>query len=330
MFIHFWHFCLAEGLGVKLQDMAQYLRSIIPSEEVPEFDPPESKFTSVAILCPINFSKASSPSTLGHWISGWLSSELDDADALAHRWLTESSNVETATLSDLEAKLSMEKDEVLRKSLLGEIKVVETRMFNRVEMFRDLHEIDGIVAKDCICDGNCAVDMLNNFKKTMVKGPMDLVTSAHGVRMEEIAEGRQELRALWKSVSSDLGWQDMWKHVCRGHVDLKEWLKTHEPRTPPKQRGRRKLAFTPDDPSQTSPRVLPKVPSPASKSIVIPGAEAASEPPQKKRRTGKPLPLDQRVNFHRYFMKYLTDLGVTYRSWFAEHKREHVVLYLVG
>jgi len=118
MFIHFWHFCLAEGLGMKLQDMAQYLRSIIPSEEVPEFDPPESKFTSVAILCPINFSKASSPSTLGHWISGWLSSELDDADALAHRWLTESSNVETATLSDLEAKLSMEKDEVLRKSLL--------------------------------------------------------------------------------------------------------------------------------------------------------------------------------------------------------------------
>lgn len=96
----------------------------------------------------------------------------------------------------------------------------------------------------------------------------------------------------------------------QGLVDVKEWLKTHEPRTPPKQRGRRKLAFTPDDPSQTSPRVLPKVPSTASKSIVIPGAEAASEPPQKKRRTGKPLPLDQRVNFHQYFMKYLTDLGV--------------------
>ena len=58
--------------------------------------------------------------------------------------------------------------------------------------------------------------------------------------------------------------------------------------------------------------------------IVVPGENA--ENPAKKRRTGKPAPIQKKINFDKYFSAWISDLGITYCSWFQSHKNTTVIL----
>jgi len=46
----------------------------------------------------------------------------------------------------------------------------------------------------------------------------------------------------------------------------------------------------------------------------------------KKRRTGKPAPIQEKINFDKYFSAWISDLGITYRSWFQSHKSTTVIV----
>jgi len=72
--------------------------------------------------------------------------------------------------------------------------------------------------------------------------------------------------------------------------------------------------------------------TPDRSGVIVPGTameEAPDTPPEKKpKRSGKPKPLEDRINFQVYFQRWLAEKGITYRSWISQHRRQHIWVYL--
>lgn len=71
-----------------------------------------------------------------------------------------------------------------------------------------------------------------------------------------------------------------------------------------------------------------------TRDVIIPAAsEPAETPPaqtdeaapkKKAKRTGKPRPVHESINFQVYLERWLSEKHVTYKTWVAEHRRNQV------
>ena len=50
--------------------------------------------------------------------------------------------------------------------------------------------------------------------------------------------------------------------------------------------------------------------------------------PEKVKRSGKPLPLETKVNFKAYFERWLAEVGISYKTWVAQHRADLVWVFL--
>lgn len=61
-----------------------------------------------------------------------------------------------------------------------------------------------------------------------------------------------------------------------------------------------------------------------NRDVTIPAESDAPVPKKKAKKTGKPKPVHETINFRLYFERWLSENGVTYRTWVSEHRRREV------
>ena len=208
---------------------------------------------------------------------------------------------------------------------------VETRILNRADMARDLLEVEGLVCMDVIRDGNCGVEVSLRQAAARRVGPANLELDIPNLS-EQMSALRLEVEGLWHSVLQDSKWQAWWSYLCRGHVDLRKCNLDQTKFSTPKKRksgGANKpdLPFTPENPSlKKKGKVIPRD-GEQNSAIVVLGTEADQVP--KKKRTGKAGPIQQKINFEKYFAELVSDAGVTYREWVRSHAKVMHIVSLV-
>jgi hypothetical protein len=62
-----------------------------------------------------------------------------------------------------------------------------------------------------------------------------------------------------------------------------------------------------------------------NRDVEVPGVDSPQEPEKKRPKpTGKPKPIEERVNFKNYFERWLAEAGITYRTWVSQHRRDQI------
>ena len=249
-----------------------------------------------------------------------------------------------ASKSDLEAQglgvLGEETEEELargiqRVSIEDAIQRLQLKEANAAQMVQSLYTEHGLIAKPVSGDGSCGVHTAIAFcEKSLFTNVQGEDAEAHDT-LSLVSAYRSELKSLWEKVSDDAVWQMVLQRFIDGRVDLKFWMEQTEPVSTPVQKKRKnKTAFTPDKEGAGS--LLgcgeKKVDSVVVCAQNLECAEGQveedqeSEPPKKTKRTGKPLPWDQKVTFPTKFSKFLSEKGITYREYIREHTRSlHIV-----
>lgn len=315
---------------MKLVKMVEYFRSMMSSEvalQSLELDQQVHQPTLVAVLCPADFSKGKDINRCQHWVPAWLASDVPELSDRCSQWLEFASQKDLAEMSKLESLLEATRDEVLRASLRCRVDLLECKVFNRSDMFRDMRDTDGLLCCNVVDDGNCGLETVFRLEESLLTSPTNLPNSFPDIE-QRIVKGREGLKCLWESLSSHPVWQELWRMLCKDMVDLKKWKEDQKKfNTPPRKKRKSELPFTPDDPEQSR-RKLVVCPSHANSTaddaIVVPAKD--EENPAKKRRTGKPAPIQEKINFDKYFSTWISDLGITYRSWFQSHKSTTVIV----
>ena len=327
-----------------LLDLQAYLEEILPEHmPLPAGDEVDDEITKVAILCDTSFADTMPPTQCLHWIPGWVISNTKDFQNIFTSLLRQTERTENDKLEDLYGKkyLLDNDDEAEAVTLQFEIDRVRRKYSNLLEMQCNLWAENGIVCQDVGADGNCGVEMLMDLEENAL-----LNANLEAASREDVllicANRRAELKEYWLSVRYDPFWQALFGHFCQGHIDLDRW----NPRKVQNQQNqtRRQQSITPQRPTGNNPE-LPFTPDKVVEKgrqgrvlghkdavpngVMVPSDQIGEK--AKKKRTGLPRPLSERITFQDYFCRFLADRGVTYRSWTKKHKEDlTVIVFLAG
>lgn len=140
-----------------------------------------------------------------------------------------------AEMSKLESLLEAAKDEVIRASLRCRLNLVECKVANRSDMFRELRDTDGLLCCNVVCDGNCGLETVVLLEESLLTSPTNLPNSFPDID-QRILQGREDLKHLREALSSHPVWQELWSMMCKDMVDLKKWKEELKKfNTPPKK-----------------------------------------------------------------------------------------------
>lgn len=260
---------------------------------------------------------------------GWISSTVPDGDQLFELWQTDFEEVENnLMLSYHEQKMST-LDETEALSLDHELARCEMRKANFALMTKILKEDHGIICRNVCSDGNCGVETLLRLQR-----PADCKAVTEDLR-PHFGSTRREVQACWESVVEIPKWRLAFQHLCRHQNSKKEADEKGPANPPPAEKKLEDVIVTPprkdkadDCPFTPDPVEKRKAEQPAADGVVvIPGAK--SEPPSKKKRTGKRGPVEETINLDKYMAQVLSENGVTYRRWLTVHKTDTALLQLV-
>jgi len=254
-----------------------------------------------------------------HWVPGAFRSP-DDPENLYDNLMEDTKNMMEARMVVLNKMLETCDDADIRASLVQDIDETSEKCKNLMAMQLDLYVNHRIACKGTRADGNCGIHTLISFCEgasiNVVSGPLADDGDMHNI----VQQYRDELAMMWKWVSSHKGWQAVWKYFCQNVVDLKSWRAVED-----QPKASCEDVPGPSTPQQACSGKLVAGDSPI-KSVVVAGPE---EQPPKKRRTGKPLPSSETINFGKYFSSFMAEKQMTYRTWVSKHQKSSVLVKLV-
>ena len=300
--------------AMEVIDAFEWVQELVPDFKSDSRVDSEEQYTAVAVFCSADYSKAAEHASLNHWVPGVLKTEVGFAQAQFNQWgIDAKESMETEMKKLEEQAFRCREDPALTASIDTEMLHLKKRTANFLAMQKEMYELHSVICQDARSDGNCAVytlmSMINDVKTSLLSD-------------QDVAAFRLSLSQMWKRHSAEPMWQHVWE-VLRQHLGSTEDLAGDSPeKLKPKAQG--DLPFTPD--KQGSKRLLPAGNTPDRNGVIIPAMEEAPDtPPEKKpKRTGKPKPLEDRINFQVYFQRWLAEKGITYRSWIAKHRKQHV------
>ena len=203
----------------------------------------------------------------------------------------------------------------------------------QLELFNDF----ALVSKGTVGDGNCGVEMLVGFFEGDRVPDFDGRVAEREDMLSIFNQYRIELADMWRSVSEVSCWQKVWKYFVAGRIDMTRWkmaidLPSIPPATPSPKKCDLEGAVTPEkdrDRQTKRGKLLADGEVPLDEvdigSIV---QTDTSEPPLKKKKTGKPRDPELVFTFERYYRKAMSERGITYRNWTNIHKRDVRLVFL--
>ena len=315
--------------GKNFTNMVDFVNGVLPEgQRLEQIEIPPDQITSVAVLCRADFLTTDDLHTCQHWLPGWLEKDVPDGEALMQTWLDHITSKTNAEISDLEARLETCKDAVIKATLRLDVDRLESLVLSRAETIRNLWQCEGILSRDVVNGGNCAVEAFLHLEAALQGCPKNLPLDFENLR-HEMQQLRKTIHSLWVSVSEDPIWQTLWVHFCKGHVDLKKWKEEQKSFNTPKKRRKCSTPFTPDNPSAKKRGHIVPVHAVVPDGVVVISKEDGEEPVSKKRRTGKSAPIETKINFDKYFTSSLAHSGITYRVWMKQHAKLTVMVSLV-
>lgn len=327
-----WLFGLLAGLK-RLVSATEMAAQFVPdSERIEPRTPKPGQFTRIAVLCAPDFDHTRPFTQCLHWIPAWSVSEIDNAEAVFQGAVELSRITEKKLLDGLVESLKScnEDDEVEVASVKGEIRRVQMKYYNLINLQCELYEDHKIICRDVVGDGNCGVEMLMNFTEHGSHLIKDSEAASRQDILPVLQVYRNELRDYWLEVRSEKFWQTIWNRTSRGVEDLEKWASENMTKemTPEKRKCRAMhpdLPFTPDKREDARGLLNGKHRDPLTE-VIVPAADDSKPASRKRKPTGKSLEPEAVITFRAYFVRTLGERGLTYRSWLAGHKTKEVVM----
>ena len=297
--------------------------------------------TVYAVHCTADFNAKRPWGECNHWVPGWHVEDLgmDKARQLHREWMSLQQKLHEDAMLDLhEQEMNAVMDPDLQAALRNDIKICEDRSMRLELMSHKLFLEHGIIFHDVVADGNCGIETVACWER----GP-EIWQTPDG----DMKRLREELQSAWLSTIEVPYWRGVFLQYLSGlalpgapppPADNQPETSEAAPAdnqpetseaaelqaTPPKRDSKRDCPFTPD-PVEKRAKLLPDVEDEQGDVLVVPGKD--DEQAQKKRRTGKPNPIDTKVNFETYLQQWLSSKGIIYKTWVADHKKCFVIVF---